>query len=142
VIAIDRITDRARRVIELAEDFAATLGEPSVEAEHLLFGLAAEGGGLAAHALKSFGADANAIRDSLRSLDSAPPSAIEQDLTQLQQWALDEAFSLNHNYVGTEHLLLALTRVTSGRCLALLTALRLDCNEVRQEVYSILGHIG
>ena len=140
MVALVPMTDRARHVIELAEEFASTNSDPSVGAEHLLFGLAAESDGLAAQLLKSLGADANAIRDCLRSLDDSHQAGAGQDLAQLQHWAHDELAPLGHNYVGTEHLLLALTRVTRGRCLALLTALKLDRSQIRQEVYSILGH--
>jgi ATP-dependent Clp protease ATP-binding subunit ClpC len=139
------MTDRAKRIIKLAEEFAATLGEQSTAGEHVLFALAAEGKGLAAHALNSLGTNAEMIRDCLRSLNDqslpTPATDAAPALDQLQQWAQEELVPLGHNYVGGEHLLLAITHITSGRCDAVLTALKLDRKLIRDKVYFILGHI-
>jgi ATP-dependent Clp protease ATP-binding subunit ClpC len=132
-------TDRARKVLEIAGKFAGKSAGSSVEADNLLLALASEGDGLAAYALRSFGIDGDAIRTCLERLPKTSDN--DEGIDQLLLWAKDELVPLQHTYVGTEHLLLAITRVSGGRCLAALTALGLQPSRIREEVYSILGHV-
>jgi ATP-dependent Clp protease ATP-binding subunit ClpC len=135
-------TERARRVLELAAEYAVE--SLFVDAEHVLLALAAEGNGLAAHALRELGVDANAICACLQRLPNAPAGESRQPpraVDQLLRLAGEELTPLQHTYVGTEHLLLALTRLSSGRCAAAMAALRLAPQRVRDEIYSILGHV-
>jgi ATP-dependent Clp protease ATP-binding subunit ClpC len=135
------MTDRATRVIELARDFARTSAHSTVETEHILFALAAEGDGLAANALKWLGVECDAIRDCVERLGNVQaPDITVNTINELRMRASEECALLGHNYVGTEHLLLALTRISRGRCSAVLATLKLDPELIRKEVYSILGH--
>lgn len=134
------MTDRARRVLELAEEFASARSDAAVGAEHLLYGLAAEEDGLAAQLLKSHGVDARTIDDRLRRLGEVAPSVDAPDLAQLQVWARNELAPLGHNYVGTEHLLLALTQVGDNRFRELLQVLHLAASVIRREVREVLGY--
>jgi ATP-dependent Clp protease ATP-binding subunit ClpC len=137
-------TDRARQVLTIAGEFARDSRSSTVEAEHLLFALAAEGRGVAAHTLRSMGVDALAIRACLERLSPASCGEVsrpEVGIDQLLRWAQEELKPLGHSYIGTEHLLLALTHVSSGRCSAAMAALRLAPRQIREEVYSILGYV-
>jgi ATP-dependent Clp protease ATP-binding subunit ClpC len=140
------MTDRARAVLQLAENAAREYGHFTVEPEHLLMALVNEGEGLAAHALRNLGVDRKSMKhlplNRLSSDTSDDVRPVPSDaFNQLQTWAADELLPLGHNYVGTEHLLLALTRVASLRNVELMAALSLDADIVRREVYGILGHL-
>lgn len=137
------MTDRARRVVELSAEFAGEVGDSRIEAEHLLFGLVAEGDGLAAKLLTSWSIYVGTVRTTIQAASEAVPEGTVDaghSLDQLQRWAHEELAPLSHNFVGTEHLLLSLTHVERGRGAAVLDALGLDSKLIRSEVYSILGH--
>lgn len=136
-----RTTDRARRVLDLAAAFARKSASPAVGPEHLLWAAAAEGNGVASLALREFGANDTTIRACLERLSETPASERPAEtLDQLLLLAQAELATLGHNYIGTEHLLLALTRATSPRLHAAFANLGLHPDRIRHEVYAILGH--
>jgi ATP-dependent Clp protease ATP-binding subunit ClpC len=112
------MTDGSRRVLELAVGAARAARAPSVQPEHLLLALAEEQYGVAGQVLILLGADHEAVSRCVARISATqiyPDQPILHDtLDQLQRWAGEELVPLEHHYVGTEHLLLALTRVSSG----------------------------
>jgi ATP-dependent Clp protease ATP-binding subunit ClpC len=141
-----RMTDRSRRVLGLGARIARHLGHAAVDPEHLLLALADEGHGVAAHVLQNLGADRLALRQEFdarippglhRSVRTVP---LAEATERILDRALDEARRLNHNYIGTEHLVIALTAMCEGVCLQMLDALDVTAVGVRDETYSILGH--
>ena len=142
----DRMTDRARRVMALAEESACRRGSASVRPVHVLLGLARERGGLAAHVLEDLGADAETLTRRLDELapaaaaPSEPPLPLDESTRRLLTDALEECAALAHRYVGTEHLVLAVARSTDETVTNLLAASGLRPESIREETYSILGH--
>jgi ATP-dependent Clp protease ATP-binding subunit ClpC len=141
----ERFTDRARRVVVLAQEEARKLGHDYVGTEHLLLGLTHEGvGGLAAKVLESLGIGPETVRQRVSEVvgqgEQAPSGHIpftEQAKGVLQS-ALQESRDLGHNYIGTEHLLLGLLREADGVGAQVLTGLGADLNGVRERVVQIL----
>jgi len=144
----ERFTDRARKVILLAKEEAKRLNHDYVGSEHILLGLIREGEGVAAVALQELGLDLNTIRLYVEKLAKAGPDTLlvgEIPFTpkakKVIDFAVDEARRLNHNYLGTEHLLLGLLRDTEGIASQVLLNLGLDLAKVRQEVMNLLGEV-
>ncbi len=145
----ERFTDRARRVVVLAQEEARMLGHDYVGTEHILLGLIHEGSGVAAHALESLGITTEAVRQQVEEIagrgHATPTGHIPftpQAKTALQL-ALREAMHLGHTYIGTEHILLGLIREGQGPAAQVLAALGADQNRVRQQVIALLhGHEG
>ena len=141
-----RMTDRSRRVLRLAEGHACRLGHDAVEPEHLLLGLADKTAGVAANVLLILGADPVSLRCEVEArrpkvksrCTNQPPWS--RDTEKVLAWAVDELEPLGHNYVGTEHLILGLTRLSEGVCTQVLKALGIGATAIRRETYSILGH--
>jgi len=147
----DKFTDRARRVMQLARAEAVRLNHDYIGTEHILLGLIQEGSGVAANVLKNLGIELQRIRQEVERLVSAGGSASSVPLGQIPftprakkvlEFAVDEATSLGHNYIGTEHLLLGLLRETGGKAAQVLVNLGIRLNEVREEVLSLLGARG
>jgi ATP-dependent Clp protease ATP-binding subunit ClpC len=183
----ERFTDRARKVVRLASDEARESNCAFIDTEHLLLGLAKEGGGVASHILKDLGADLarmrietekilkglstsvsggelpgsdqlkqvieNAWKESRTYPDSDRLKKIIENaweearklpesarLKQVIVYSMEEARNLNHNYVGTEHLLLGLLREQEGVASQVLANLGLKPADVRQEVLNLLGY--
>lgn len=141
-----RYSDRAQRVIILAQDEARRLNYNYVGTEHLLLGLIREGQGIAAKALQNLGIDLDQVRGEIEKTlgrGTAPPSGDVQFTPRgkkvIMELAIDEARNLGHSYVGTEHLLLGLIR--EGECAAarLLENMGADLERVRREVTKLLG---
>lgn len=140
------MTDRSRRVLRLAEGHACRLGHDAVEPEHLLLGLADETDGVAANVLLILGADPASLRREVEArrprvkatAPTQPPWS--RDTEKVLAWAVQELEPLGHNYVGTEHLVLGLTRLSEGVCTQVLKALGTEAAAIRRETYSILGH--
>ena len=141
-----RYSDRAQRVILLAQEEARRLNFGYVSTEHLLLGLLREEGGVAARALKNLGIDLEQVRAEIeKSLGrgTSPPTGEPQYTPRgkkvIMELALEEARNLGHSYVGTEHLLLGLIR--EGECTAarLLENMGADLERVRREVIKLLG---
>src|SRR5437588_10840947 len=142
----ERFTDRARKVMQLANQEAQRLNHEYIGTEHILLGLVKEGSGVAANVLKNLGIDLHKIRLEIeRITGSSPEVGTPGKLPQTPrakkviEFAIEEARSLNHNYVGTEHLLLGLLREQEGVAAQVLMNLGLKLEEVREEVLNLLG---
>jgi prophage maintenance system killer protein len=143
-----RFTDRARRVVVLAQDEARELGHNYIGTEHLLLGLLAEGEGVAALVLESLGVSLEDARDQVEEIvgrgQDAPPGHIP--FTPRAKKVIDlsrqEALRLGHNYIGTEHLLLSLIREGDGVAVRVLAGLAADYLQVRDRVLGVLAEMG
>lgn len=142
-----RFTQRAQKVLMLAQEEAKKLNHPYVGTEHILLGLISEGEGVAAKALVGLGISAEKVREMvLQSIGKGQGEAQEVTLTsrvkKVLELSVDEARRMGTNYVGTEHLLLGLIREGEGVAAQVLTALGVDQNKVRQLVIKLLGGPG
>src|SRR5215468_5210454 len=142
----ERFTDRARKVMQLANQEAQRFNHEYVGTEHVLLGLIKEGSGVAANVLRNLDVDLRKIRNEIEKIVQAGPEMVT--MGQLPQtprakkvieYAIEEARNLNHNYVGTEHLLLGLLREHDGVAAQVLMNLNLKLEEVREEVLNLLG---
>ena len=145
----ERFTDRARRVVVLAQEEARMLNHNYIGTEHILLGLIGEGEGVAAKALESLGISLEAVRQEVEEIigrgQQAPPGhiAFTPRAKKVLELALREAQQLGHNYVGTEHILLGLIREGEGVAAQVLVKLGADLERVRQQVIQLLhGHQG
>jgi ATP-dependent Clp protease ATP-binding subunit ClpC len=142
----ERFTDRARKVMELANQQAKHQNHEYIGTEHILLGLVDEGSGVAANVLKNLDVDLHKIRFEVEKiLLSVPGKAKVRKLPQTPrakkviEFSLEEARSLRHNYVGTEHLLLGLIREEEGVAAQVLKNLGIKLEDVRNEVRKLLG---
>jgi len=141
----ERFTDRARRVVVLAQEEARMLNHNYIGTEHVLLGLVHEGEGVAAKALESLGISLEAVRQQVEEIigqgQQAPSVHIPftPRAKKVMELALREATDLGHNYIGTEHLLLGLIREGEGVAAQVLVKLGADLPQVRQEVVQLLG---
>ena len=145
----ERFTDRARRVVVLAQEEARMLDHNYIGTEHILLGLIGEGEGVAAKALESLGISLESVRQEVEEIigrgQQAPPGhiAFTPRAKKVLELALREAQQLGHNYVGTEHILLGLIREGEGVAAQVLVKLGADLERVRQQVIQLLhGHQG
>jgi ATP-dependent Clp protease ATP-binding subunit ClpC len=145
----ERFTDRARRVVVLAQEEARMLNHNYIGTEHILLGLIHEGEGVAAKALESLGISLEAVRSQVEEIigqgQAAPTGHIPftPRAKKVLELSLREALQLGHNYIGTEHILLGLIREGEGVAAQVLQKLGADLNRVRQQVIQLLsGHIG
>jgi ATP-dependent Clp protease ATP-binding subunit ClpC len=143
----ERFTDRARKVMQLANQEAQRLNHEYIGTEHILLGLVKEGSGVAANVLKNLDIDLRKVREEIerlvaRSLDVSTPGKLPQTprAKKVTEYAIEEARNLNHNYVGTEHILLGLLREEEGVAAQVLMNLGLRLEDVREEVLNLLGH--
>jgi len=140
-----RFTDRARRVVVLAEEEARLLRHNSVGTEHILLGLLHEGEGVAARVLESLGINREALRQQVEQLigegQQAPGGHIlfTPRAKKVLELSLREAIALGHNYVGTEHILLAMLREGDGVAAQALTGLGIGHAQVRERVLGLLA---
>ncbi len=140
----ERFTDRARRVVVLAQEEARMLNHNYVGTEHILLGLIHEGAGVAATALESLGVSLEAVRRQVEEIigrgQQAPSGHIPftPRAKKVLELALREAQQLGHNYIGTEHILLGLIREGDGVAAQVLVKLGADLNRVRQQVIALL----
>ena len=142
----NRFTERARKVILLAKEEAKRFNHDYIGTEHILLGLVREGEGVAAAVLENLGLSSEKITMEVEKLVKAGPSTvISGDIPftpkakKVMELSMDEAVSLGHNYIGTEHLLLGLLREGEGIASQVLINLGLDLNKVRSEVMRLLG---
>ncbi len=142
----NRFTERARKVIILAKEEAKRFNHDYIGTEHILLGLVREGEGVAAAVLRSLGLSSENIRLEVERLVQPGPSTIVSGdipftpkAKKVIELAMDEARSLGHNYIGTEHLLLGLIREGEGVASQVLLNLGLDLAKVRSEVMALLG---
>jgi ATP-dependent Clp protease ATP-binding subunit ClpC len=145
----ERFTDRARRVVVLAQEEARMLNHNYIGTEHILLGLIHEGEGVAAKALESLGISLEAVRQQVEEIigqgQSAPTGHIPftPRAKKVLELSLREALQLGHNYIGTEHILLGLIREGEGVAAQVLQKLGADLNRVRQQVIQLLsGYTG
>ncbi len=143
----ERFTDRARKVMQLANQEAQRLYHEYIGTEHILLGLVKEGSGVAANVLKNLDIDLLKIRFEVEKLvQSSPEVGTPGKLPQTPrakkviEYSIEEARNFNHNYVGTEHLLLGLLREQEGVAAQVLMNLGLRLEDVREEVLNLLGH--
>ena len=141
----DRFTDRARRVIVLAQDEARMLNHNYIGTEHLLLGLIHEGEGVAAKALESLGISLEAVREQVEEIigqgQQAPTGHIPftPRAKKVLEFSMREALQINHPYIGTEHILLGLIREGEGVAAQVLIKLGADLNRVRNTVLQLLS---
>ena len=139
-----RFSDRARRVVVLAQEEARMLNHNYIGTEHLLLGLIQEGEGVAAKALESIGISLEAVRNQVEEIigrgSSAPTGHIPftPRAKKVLELSLREALQLGHNYIGTEHILLGLIREGEGVAAQVLTKLGADLDRVRNQVVQLL----
>src|SRR5512140_1963660 len=140
----ERFTDRARRVVVLAQEEARMLNHNYIGTEHILLGLIHEGEGVAAKALESLGISLDAVRQQVEEIigqgQQAPSGHIPftPRAKKVLELSLREALQLGHNYIGTEHILLGLIREGDGVAAQVLVKLGADLNKVRQQVIQLL----
>ena len=143
----ERFTDRARKVMQLANQEAQRFNHEYIGTEHILLGLIKEGSGVAANVLKNLEVDLRKIRLEVEKLVQSGPDMVTMGklpqtprAKKLIEYSMEEARNLGHNYVGTEHILLGLLREQEGVAAQVLMNLGLKLEEVREEVLSLLGH--
>jgi len=141
----ERFTDRARRVVVLAQEEARLLNHSYIGTEHILLGLIHEGEGVAAKALESLGISLEAVRNQVQDIigqgGSSPSGHIPftPRAKKVLELSLREALQLGHNYIGTEHILLGLIREGEGVAAQVLVKLGADLSRVRQQVIQLLS---
>ncbi|MCC6662017.1 MAG: ATP-dependent Clp protease ATP-binding subunit [Phycisphaerales bacterium] len=142
----ERFTDRARKVMALANQEAQRFNHEYIGTEHILLGLVKEGSGVGANVLKNLEVDLRKVRLEVEKLVKAGPEMVTMGklpqtprAKKVIEYAIEEARNLNHNYVGTEHLLLGLLREHDGVAAQVLRNLGLKLEEVRDEVLNLLG---
>ncbi len=142
----ERFTDRARKVMALANQEAQRFNHEYIGTEHILLGLVKEGSGVGANVLKNLDVDLRKVRLEVEKLVKRGPDMVTMGrlpqtprAKKVIEYAIEEARSLNHNYVGTEHLLLGLLREQDGVAAQVLMNLGLRLEDVREEVLNLLG---
>src|SRR5438105_7447423 len=142
----ERFTDRARKVMQLANQEAQRLKHEYIGTEHILLGLMKEGSGVAANVLKNLDIDLRKIRLEIEKIVQLGPDVVAMGklpqtprAKKVIEYSIEEARNLNHNYIGTEHLLLGLLREREGLAAQVLESLGLNLQGVRQEVLLLLG---
>jgi ATP-dependent Clp protease ATP-binding subunit ClpC len=143
----ERFTDRARKVMQLANQEAQRFNHEYIGTEHVLLGLVKEGSGVAANVLKNLDVDLRKIRIEVEKIVQTGPDMVTMGklpqtprAKKVIEYAMEEARNLNHNYVGTEHLLLGLLREQEGVAAQVLMNLGMKLEDVRDEVLNLLGH--
>ena len=141
----EKFTDKARRVVVLAQEEAKLLNHNYIGTEHILLGLIHEGEGVAAKALEALGINLEQVREQVQEIigqgQQAPTGHIPftPRAKKVLELSLREALQLGHSYIGTEHLLLGLIREGEGVAAQVLTKLGADTNKVRQQVIQLLS---
>ncbi len=141
-------TERARRSIVLAQEEAQRLGNNYIGTEHILLGIISEGESLAAKVLESLGVNLAKVRQEVEAIVGRGGQTVQQEMVftprakRVIELAFEEARQLNHNYIGTEHLLLGLIREGEGVAARVLTNLGVDPAKVRVQTTSLLGAEG
>ena len=142
----DRFTDRARKVMSFARQEAERFNHDYIGTEHVLLGLVKEGSGVAANVLENLEVDLEKVRLEVEKLVKPAPDVVTMGqlpftprAKKVLEFAIDEARALDHNYVGTEHLLLGLLREQEGLAAQVLMNLGLKLEDVRNEVMEFLG---
>ncbi|GGH85478.1 ATP-dependent Clp protease ATP-binding subunit ClpC [Pullulanibacillus pueri] len=139
-----RFTERAQKVLALAQEEAMRLGHNNVGTEHILLGLVREGEGIAAKALKALNLNPEKIQKEVEALigkgsDTQQPPHYTPRAKRVIELSMDEARKIGHSYVGTEHILLGLIREGEGVAARVLNNLGVSLNKARQQVLQLLG---
>lgn len=147
IVTENHFTDRARKVMKLANKGAVRLNQVHIGTEHILLGLAKEGSGVAANILNDLGVDHRTIWLEIEKIVASGPDKVPKEKLPLTpkarnviNYSMQEAQKMSHNYVGTEHLLLGLLREQEGVAAQILMNLGQKLEDVRQEVLNLLGH--
>lgn len=142
----ERFTDRARKVMALANQEAQRFNHDCIGTEHILLGLVKEGSGVGAQVLKNLDVDIKKLRLEIEKMVKSGPDMVTMGklpqtprAKKVIEFAIEEARSLNHNYVGTEHILLGLLRESDGIAAQVLMGIGLKLEDIRQEVLNLLG---
>ena len=141
---LDKFTERARKVLSLAQEEAQRFQHNYIGTEHLLLGLVREGEGVAAKVLQNLGLDLLGVRDAVDNIigrgDRIVPGQIglTPRAKKVVELAVDEARRMNHHYIGTEHLLLGLVREGEGIASGVLQSLGVELEHVRKETIRLL----
>ncbi|MDO5749740.1 MAG: ATP-dependent Clp protease ATP-binding subunit [Rothia sp. (in: high G+C Gram-positive bacteria)] len=141
----ERFTDRARRVVVLAQEEARMLNHNYIGTEHLLLGLVHEGEGIGARALESQGVTLNAVREQVQDIVGQGPQAPTGHIPftprakKVLELSMREAIQLNHGYIGTEHILLGMLRANEGVAIQVLAKLGAEPAAVRQSVMDLVS---
>lgn len=139
-----RFTERAQKVLALAQEEASRLKHPGVGTEHILLGLVREGEGIAAKALASLGVSAEKVQAEVEKIigtgqSQASAMTYTPRAKKVIELSIDEARKLNHTYVGTEHILLGLIREGEGVAARVLANMSVSLSKARQQVLQLLG---
>ncbi len=144
VVTYARFTDRARRVMKQANKEAQRLNHEYIGTEHILLGLVREGAGVGAKVLKKLEIDFERIREEVKRIVQRGPDMViigkppqTPRAKKVLEYSIAEARNLNHNYVGTEHLLLGLLRVEEGVAAQVLAKLGIKIEDVRARVLEV-----
>jgi hypothetical protein len=142
----ERFTDRARKVLQMANQEAQVFNHEYIGTEHILLGLVKEGSGVAANVLKNLDIDLRRIRLEVEKLVQSGPDEFRLSrrfqtprAKKAIQYAMEEAWALKHNYVGTEHILLGLLRENEGVAAQILMGFGLRLEGLRAEIENLLG---
>jgi ATP-dependent Clp protease ATP-binding subunit ClpA len=141
----DKFTDRARKVLQMAQQEAQRLQHHYIGTEHLLLGLVLVGEGVAAKVLSNMGVEPNRVRSAVESVVSPGDRALGGDIgltpgaKTVIELSVDEARRLNHHYIGTEHLLLGMVREGEGVAAGVLRSLGVDLDSVRMQMTTVLN---
>src|SRR6266508_962243 len=144
----DKFTERARRVLQLAQEEAQRFNHNYTGTEHLLLGLVREGEGVAAKVLGNLGVDLNKVRSAVEFIIGRGERTVTGDIgltpraKKVIELSVEEARRLNHNYIGTEHLLLGLVREGEGIAAGVLESLGVSLDKVRQQVITVVSQSG
>jgi ATP-dependent Clp protease ATP-binding subunit ClpC len=142
----DKFTERARRVLSLAQEEAQRFQHNYIGTEHLLLGLVREGEGVAAKVLHDLGVDLQKVRSSVEDIIGRGDRIVQGEIgltpraKRVIELSVDEARRLNHHYIGTEHLLLGLIREGEGIAAGVLESLGVTLEKARQQTVRRLGH--
>jgi ATP-dependent Clp protease ATP-binding subunit ClpA len=142
----ERFTDRARKTMQLANQEAQRFNHEYIGTEHILLGLVKEGSGVAANVLKNLDVDLRKIRLEVEKIVQSGPDMVTMGklpqtprAKKVIEYSMEEARNLNHNYVGTEHILLGLLREQEVVAAQVLMNLGLKLEDVREETLNLLG---
>jgi ATP-dependent Clp protease ATP-binding subunit ClpC len=141
----DKFTERARKVLQLAQEEAQRFNHNYIGTEHLLLGLVREGEGVAAKVLANLGVELNKVRSAVEFIIGRGDRTVTGDIgltpraKKVIELSVDEARRLNHHYIGTEHLLLGLVREGEGIAAGVLESLGVSLDKVRSQVIYVLN---
>src|SRR5579859_6056702 len=146
--SFDRFTERARKVLTLAQEEAQRFNHNYIGTEHLLLGLVREGDGVAAKVLSNLGVELTKVRSSIEFIVGRGDRVVHGEIgltpraKKVIELAVDEARRLNHQYIGIEHLLLGLVREGEGIAVGALESLGVNLEKVRTQTIRMLSQLG